>query len=195
MTAQGTLDYGDLRQKAAAAITAHRRLFLGEGVVMVLLGLLAIARPFLSSLAVEIFIGWLFFVGGALRTVALLRAKHLPGFRWSLLSAVLAIVAGLVLVSMPLQGMLSLTIVLAALFIVEGVSAIFAGLDYRHHSSNWAWLLLSGIVDLGLAGLIWQGLPSIAAWAIGLLAGINLIFLGWALIMLALSAPRRTSST
>jgi len=190
MTVQDSPDLSDLKAKAASAIAAHWKMFLAEGVLILVLGLLAIAQPVFSSLAVEIFVGWLFFVGGVARTVMLVRAKHLPGYWWSLLGAVLAIVVGLVLVAQPVQGILSLTIALTAIFVVEGVSAIFAGLDYRHHSSNWGWLLFSGVIDLALAGLIWQGLPSTAAWAVGLLAGVNLVFLGWAIVMLALSAPR-----
>ena len=105
----------------------------------------------------------------------------------------MAAVVGLVLVAMPLQGVLTLTMVLAALFALEGISSIFAALDFRHHTAHWGWLLLSGVVDLVLAGLIWQGWPATAAWAIGLLTGVNLFFLGLSLVMLSIAAPSPAS--
>lgn len=195
MTDQNKLEIGEIRSILVAAIEEHRRLFLAEGVIIALLGLLAIAAPLFSSLAIEIFIGWLFFAGGVLRLAMLLRAKHLPGFWWSLLGAVLAIVIGLVLAFNPFQGLLTLTMVLIALFLVEGFSAIFAAFDFRAHSANWGWLLLSGVVDLVLAGMIWQSWPASAAWAIGLLTGVNLFFLGLSLIMLAIAAPSDSSKS
>ena len=190
MAEQDKFEPNEIRTVVASAIQHHWKLFLGEGIIIVLLGALAVAKPMISSLAIEIFIGWLFFVGGILRIAMLLRAKQLPGFWWSLLGAVLAVAVGVILVANPFQGLLTLTMVLIALFLVEGFSAIFAAFDFRSHSSNWGWLLFSGIIDLVLAGMIWQSWPASGAWAIGLLTGVNLFFLGLSLIMLAIAAPR-----
>jgi uncharacterized membrane protein HdeD (DUF308 family) len=89
----------------------------------------------------------------------------------------------------PLRGAVSLTIVLVAFFIIEGIASIMFALDHkREFSGRWGWMLASGIVDLILAALIFAGLPSSAAWAIGLLVGINLIFGGAALMSMALHA-------
>ncbi len=172
----------------AQAIAAHWKLTLFQGVILAILGLLAVAMPFFSTLAVEILIGWLFLLGGVLRVVSLVRATHMPGYWWSLVAAILAAALGLVLIAAPLRGILTLTMVLMALFLIEGVSAIFAALDFRRHSSNWGWLLISGVIDLVLVFLIWQGWPATASWAIGLLTGINLFFMGLSLVMLALAA-------
>lgn len=97
---------------------------------------------------------------------------------------------GTILIANPLQGALTLTIVLVLLFLVEGVAAIAVAIGFREHSRNWGWLLFSGLVDLLLAFLIWQGWPGTAAWSIGLLVGVNLFFTGLSLMMLAIAARK-----
>ena len=159
---------------------------------MMILGLLAIAVPEIASLAITIFIGWLFFVGGIFRTISVLQHRTMPGFAWSLLTAVLAIVLGLILVLRPISGVLTLTIVLAAFFLIEGISAILLAIEHRRHLPSWGWVLFSGLIDLLLAFLIWDGWPSSAGWAIGLLVGINMVFVGLSLIMTALAARTMT---
>ena len=181
-------ELGDLRHRLAAAIHGHWKLFLAEGIVMVILGLVAIAVPEVASLAIAIFIGWLFFVGGIFRTLSLLRHRHLPGFGWALATSILAILLGLVLVARPITGVLTLTLALVVFFILEGVGAILLAVEHRRHLPSWGWVLFSGLVDLLLAFLIWDGWPSSAGWAIGLLVGINMLFLGLSLIMTALAA-------
>jgi uncharacterized membrane protein HdeD (DUF308 family) len=105
------------------------------------------------------------------------------------LSAVLGIVVGAVLLASPLTGAFSLTLVLVAFFLVEGAVSIMFALDHKRElSGQWGWMLVSGIIDLGLAIMIFAGLPSTAAWAVGLLVGINMIFGGSALIAMALHA-------
>jgi uncharacterized membrane protein HdeD (DUF308 family) len=181
-------DLDGIRHRFADAIHAHWKLFLAEGLVMVVLGLVAIAVPEIASLAITIFIGWLFFIGGIFRTISVLQHRAMPGFGWSLLTAVLAVALGLVLLLRPLAGVLTLTIWLAAFFLIQGIAAILLAIEHRRHLPSWGWVLFSGLVDLLLAYLIWDGWPSSAGWAIGLLVGINMVFLGLSLIMTALSA-------
>ena len=177
-----------IQRRLAAAIHAHWKLFLAEGIVMMVLGLLAIAVPEVATLAITILIGWLFFIGGIFRTISVLQHRAMPGFAWSLLIAVLAILLGLILIVRPIAGVLTLTIWLIVFFIIEGIAAIFLAIEHRRHLPSWGWVLLSGLVDLLLAYLIWDGWPSSAAWAIGLLVGINMVFVGLSLIMTALAA-------
>jgi uncharacterized membrane protein HdeD (DUF308 family) len=107
------------------------------------------------------------------------------------LSAVLGIVVGAVLLASPLTGAFSLTLVLVAFFLVEGAVSIMFALDHKRElSGQWGWMLASGIIDLALAIMIFAGLPSTAAWAVGLLVGINMIFGGSALIAMALHARK-----
>ena len=177
-----------IQNRLAAAIHAHWKLFLAEGIVMMVLGLLAIAVPEVATLAITLLIGWLFFIGGIFRTISVLQHRAMPGFAWSLLIAVLAILLGLILIIRPIAGALTLTIWLIVFFIIEGIAAIFLAIEHRRHLPSWGWVLLSGLVDLLLAYLIWDGWPSSAAWAIGLLVGINMVFVGLSLVMTALAA-------
>jgi len=97
-------------------------------------------------------------------------------------------VLGLILILRPLPGVLTLTMVLIIFFIVEGIVSILAAIQHRNHLRSWGWVLFSGIIDLLLAFLIWDGWPSSAEWAIGLLVGINMLFFGLSLVMTALAA-------
>jgi uncharacterized membrane protein HdeD (DUF308 family) len=183
---------GSFEQVVRQTVREHWKLFLIEGIVLVVLGLLAILLPPLATLGVTILVGWLFLISGGIGLVTTFMARGAPGFWWSLLSAIVAIAAGLVLLIYPLGGALTLTVLLVAFFIVEGVVSIMYAFEHKKElSGRWGWMLASGIVDLVLAGLIFVGLPSTAAWAIGLLVGINLLFGGSALIGMALYA--RTS--
>jgi uncharacterized membrane protein HdeD (DUF308 family) len=188
MTDAQVPDLNNFRQRISAAIHAHWKLFLVEGIVMMVLGLLAIAEPEIASIAITIFIGWLFLIGGIFRTISLLQHRDVPGFGWALATALLAVALGIVLLIRPITGVLSLTIALIAFFVLEGISAILLAIEHRRHLPSWGWILFSGIIDLVLAFLIWDGWPSSADWAIGLLVGINMVFVGLSLIMTAMAA-------
>lgn len=178
----------ELRREAAATIHDHWKFFLADGVLMMILGGAAIVVPSIASLAITIFVGWLFFVGGIFRALAAWRRRRAPAFGWSLATGILAALLGVILLVRPLQGMLTLTLALAAFFIVGGIGTILIALEYRRHLTSWGWLLLSGVIDLVLAYLILEGWPSSAGWAIGLLAGINMFFFGLSLVMTAIAA-------
>lgn len=177
-----------LQSEMADAIHAHWKLFLFQGLLLILLGLLAVALPQIATLAVEILIGWLFVVGGVFRLYSVLKSRDAPGFWWSLLTAVLAVVVGALLVAQPLAGVLTLTMVLIVLFAVEGIAAIVMAFQYRDHMKSWGWILVSGFVNLGLAVLVWIGWPETASWVIGLMVGINMMFVGLSLTMTAIAA-------
>ena len=122
------------------------------------------------------------------------RMRQAPGFGWSLVSAILGIAVGIVLLLWPLSGVLSLTMILIAFFVIEGIASIMFALEHKRElSGRWGWMLASGIIDLILATIILTGLPGTAAWAIGLLVGINMVFGGSALIAMALHARDRSA--
>src|SRR5277367_707165 len=185
-------------QKVQAAITAslqaHWKFFFIEGLVLILLGVIAVCVPPLATVTVEIFVGWLVLLSGVLGLVMTFQTRGTPGFGWSLLSAVIGIAAGAVLLIWPLSGVFSLTLILTIFLAAEGIVSIMYALAHRRESSSrWQMMLLSGIVDLILAGLILAGLPGTAAWAIGLIVGINLLFGGVALVAMALQARSITT--
>jgi uncharacterized membrane protein HdeD (DUF308 family) len=182
-------DFERLQTAVATSLHAHWKYFLIEGIILVALGFTAILVPPLATVAVEILIGWVVLASGVIGLVMTLRVRGAPGFGWSLASAIAAIVAGLVLLVWPLSGALSLTVILTIFLTVEGLVSIMYALDHRRElTQRWGFMLFSGFVDLMLAGLIFAGLPGTAAWAIGLLVGINLVFGGVALVAMALRA-------
>jgi uncharacterized membrane protein HdeD (DUF308 family) len=189
----------DVRNTQAAitnSLRAHWKFFLIEGIVLVILGLIAVCVPPLATVTVELLIGWLILLSGVLGLAMTFQTRGSPGFGWSLLSAVVGILVGVALLIWPLSGVFSLTLILTIFLTVEGIVSIMYALAHRRESSSqWQMMLISGIVDLILAGLILAGLPATAAWAIGLIVGINLFFGGVALIAMALQARGSTAAT
>ena len=184
-------DIAGIQRAVANALHRHWKLYLAEGIALVILGFIAILVPPIATLAVTIVLGWLFLISGVIGLYTSFMMRQAPGFWWSLLSAVLGIVVGLMLLGWPISGALSLTYVLIAFFIVEGVLSIMFALEHKRElSGQWGWMLFSGLIDLVLAVLILTGLPGTAAWALGLLVGINMIFGGWALLLMALAAHK-----
>lgn len=179
----------EFRREVVSAIHAHWGLFLFEGIVLVVLGLAAIVLPVVATLAFTLVIGWLFLISGGVGLVTTFWMRNAPGFWWALLSAIIALAAGVILIRWPISGTVSLTLVLIAFFVVEGIATLMYAFEHRAQlSGRWGWMLASGIVDLILAGIIFAGLPGTAAWALGLLVGINMLFGGTAMIGMALAA-------
>lgn len=178
-----------LGDAVARSMHDHWLMFVIEGVVLLILGMLAIVVPPLATLGITIVIGWLLLVSGVVGLYMTFATRGLPGFWWSLVSGLLGVVAGLVLLAWPVSGAVSLTLVLTAFFIVEGIASIMYALEHKRQlSGRWGWMLFSGVVDLVLAAIILAGLPGTALWALGVLVGINMIFGGTSLIGLGMAA-------
>jgi uncharacterized membrane protein HdeD (DUF308 family) len=182
-------DIDRIKVAVSRSLQAHWQLFLVEGIVLLALGLAAIVLPLIATVAVAVIIGWLLLMSGIVGLIATFRMRQAPGFIWSLLSAVLGIAVGVLLLWWPLTGALSLTVMLTVFFVIEGVASIFYALEHKRElSARWGWMLVSGALDLVLGAFIFLGLPGTAAWAIGLLVGINMVFGGSAIISMALLA-------
>jgi uncharacterized membrane protein HdeD (DUF308 family) len=191
-----TNENAELPTKMHDAVRAHWKAFLIEGILLVIFGLAAIVVPPAASLAVTILLGWLFLISGIAGLALTFWAREMPGFWWSLISAALAVLAGIVLLAQPAQGTLTLTIVVGAYFLAEGVATIMYALEHRRElSGRWSWMLIAGLMDLLIAAIIITGLPGSALWAIGLLVGINLLFGGATLIGVALAARNASAGT
>lgn len=174
-----------------ASIGRHWSLYLIEGIVLILLGVAAVVVPVIASLAVAIFLGWLFLIGGIVGAFTTMANRHAPGFWWSLLSALAMIVAGIVLVSWPIGAAISLTLVLAVYLMAEGIASIMFAVRHRgamHRSANW--MIFNGVLDIALAVIIVWLLPVGALWALGIFIGIDFLFGGAALVGMALEARR-----
>jgi uncharacterized membrane protein HdeD (DUF308 family) len=165
------------------------RPLLFVGVVLTALGMLAIVFPFYTGIAVELLFGGLLLAGAIAQGFHAIGAQRWSGVFAELGLGALYLIAGLVLLSNPLLGLATLTLILGAFFLADGVVEIYMALTVRPES-NWVGLLISGALSLALAGLILVGWPSTALWAVGLLFGVNLIATGVALAALAMGGRR-----
>jgi len=189
MAMNQTTDVERVATAVSATIHKHWVLFLVEGILLTVLGMLAILLPAVASLAATLIFGWILLLSGCMGLVTTIRARHAPGFGWSLLSALIGLVAGVLLLARPALGTLSLTAVLIAFLMAEGVVSIFYATEHRKgFSAGWGWMLASGLLDLVLAVILLAGLPGTAVWALGVLLGVNMIVGGAALISMALQA-------
>ncbi len=176
-------------QALARSLRHHWKLFLAEGIVLMLLGCAALLLPLIAGLAITVLFGWLFLLLGAFGLATTFAMRHAPGFWWSLVSGILTILLGGVLLFFPGIGLISLTYLLIAFFIAEGIITIMYALEHRRElTQRWGWMLLSGVIDLFVAVIILIGLPGSFAWALGLIVGINLLFGGASMIAMALAA-------
>jgi uncharacterized membrane protein HdeD (DUF308 family) len=177
----------DQGQQIGGAIRRHWVLFLIQGIIMVFLGVLAIGEPMVASIAVALFAGWLFLFSGVVGLAGVFTARHVPGFWWGLLSALLGIAVGIYLIWRPLAGVVTLTLAVAIYFGAQGICQLIAAIAQRSVLRSWGWVVFGGLVNILLSVLIISGLPGTAEWTLGLLFGINLLMWGFSLVMTAIA--------
>jgi uncharacterized membrane protein HdeD (DUF308 family) len=182
------VEANEMRRGIEETMRAHWALFVTQGVIMMILGMLAVIWPQISTIAVDVYIGWMFLLSGIVGLVTMFLAPSVSAFLWSLLTAALSLVVGVMLLWHPVEGTVSLTLVLIAFFIAEGIFQIAAAIrDRDAFPDSWGWMVMSGVTDLILAWLIISGWPGTATWALGLIAGASLITSGLAITMAALA--------
>jgi uncharacterized membrane protein HdeD (DUF308 family) len=147
-------------------------------------GVLALIYPFIASVAIVYLLAWILIVSGILQGIGLIGARHVPHFWLQLISAVLAILIGLLLLRAPDSGLLLITVLLIVYFMVEGIAKVIFALTIKPFP-NWGWVLGSGVVGILLALILWASMPLSAEWVLGLLLGIQLVCEGAALTYLA----------
>jgi uncharacterized membrane protein HdeD (DUF308 family) len=158
---------------------------------MIILGVLAVIWPQISTVAIDICIGWMFLISGIVGLATMFLAPSVSAFLWSLLTAALSLAVGVLLLWHPVEGTVSLTLALIAFFIAEGIFQIATAVRYRDaFPDSWGWMVMSGIADLVLAWLMISGWPGTAIWALGLIAGINLMTSGLGITMAAIAGRR-----
>lgn len=164
------------------------------GIVLVILGVLAIGSPFLAAIAVDVAIAWLIVFAGIIHIVIGFHSHGAGSVIWKLLVGLAYLAFGTYLVFRPLLGIASLTLLLAALFVIEGILNIVMYFKMRPlHGSVWA--LIDGIVTLFLGAIIYWQWPLSAAWAIGLVVGISMMVSGMARIAMSWAVRRATATT
>ncbi|HVC99223.1 MAG TPA: HdeD family acid-resistance protein [Pirellulales bacterium] len=163
----------------------------GVGLVLVVLGMVAIGASVLATLATMVFIGCLMLFGGILQTIHAIAMRGWSGFYIDLLAGVLYTVVGFVIVAHPGATAVALTLMIAVLLILGGIFRIVIAFAVSYQ--NRIWLLLHGVINLLLGFMIWHDWPVSGLWVIGLFVGIDMLFNGWSLIMLGLAAKKLTS--
>lgn len=163
---------------------AHRSWFVVLAIVLIVLGLAAVAFPFIAAVAAELLLGWILVIGGIGELVHAFRLRGMNGFVMMLLCALLTLTVGVVLLLFPLSGVLSLTLLLGVLFLVAGAFRMVYAFQWRP-APSWGWLLASGILGVLLGILVLSQWPAAAAWFLGLLVGVDLAFAGACLLTLA----------
>lgn len=170
----------------------HWQTYVIEGVIMAAIGVLAAVVPKISSITIDVFLGWVLFVIGLLGIVSRLAQPQAPAFWSNLVLSIATTVLGGLLALWPVQGVITLTMALTAFFIAHGIAMIVMAVSVRHASSGWMWLVVSAIVDFILAALILAEWPDASSWLLGLYVGLNLTFGGLGLVVAALGAHADT---
>ncbi|RQG91626.1 HdeD family acid-resistance protein [Natrarchaeobius halalkaliphilus] len=156
------------------------------GVAVGLIGLIAIAFPLATGLSVTIGLGALLVVGGIVHGAHAYTARGWSGSLWQLTLAVVSIVAGIVLLTNPVIGLATLTILAIAYLLVDAVAELWLSMRMADRPGRLS-VAASGVLSLVLAGLLWAGFPADAAWAIGLLVGIGLLATGLSMGIVAIN--------
>jgi uncharacterized membrane protein HdeD (DUF308 family) len=170
------------------AIRANWIWFLALGLILIIVGTIAVAMPFVASIATAVTFGALLLVGGTVQLAGAFWTRDWSGFFLSLLMGVLYVVLGLLFVRDPGDALLAMTLLLACVLMVGGLFRILGSLMYQ--LPHWGWTLTGGIINLVLGIMIWQQWPISGLWVIGLFVGIDLIFTGWTWVMLALAVKK-----
>ncbi|WP_310619242.1 HdeD family acid-resistance protein [Flexibacterium corallicola] len=174
-------------EKISALVRDKWKRFLTLGILLLIGGFVVIAMPAASSIAVTLVIAFALIFVGAVQIVHAFSIKAWSGFLWQLITGLIAVLAGGFIAYQPAAGVAFLTIILCAAFIAQGISQLLLAFKIRPHD-GWGWILASGFISI-IAGLcIFFELPYSATWALGLVAGISIMFNGWSYIAIALAA-------
>lgn len=162
---------------------------VGGGIVLGVLGVLAIVFPFVTGVALSLLLGALLVVGSLVYFASAFSAQGWRGFAWHVLLGLVYAVAGITLMANPVVGLATLTVLLVAYFLVDGVVEIVMGVRLLGQRGAW-WAIASGAVSLVLAGLVWVEWPSSALWAVGLLFGVGLLTSGFSMVAIGVGGRR-----
>ncbi|MFC7203055.1 HdeD family acid-resistance protein [Haloferax namakaokahaiae] len=165
------------------------RWLLAAGAIIAVLGIIALFAPFVTGVSLTFVVGVLLIAGGILHFISAFRAQGWGGFAWQMLLGFVAVIAGLALILNPVLGLFTLTILVIAYLFVSGIVEIIMGISLRGER-NWFVSIASGAIGILLAALLWVGFPSTAAWAVGVLFGVNLLVSGISMVFIALGARR-----
>ncbi|MDB5483750.1 MAG: hypothetical protein JWO83_4803 [Caulobacteraceae bacterium] len=160
-----------------------------EGVLLILLGIAALIMPLMAGLAATLVFAWILILTGMIGLISAFAGRAHAHLGWSLASAIIALLIGIILLVYPLVGAVALTAVIGAYLLLDGIALIGLALDHRKRGIRpWAWLLASGLIDVLLAALIFFMSAVGSAVLIGFIVGLSLIFAGVALLLIQRAA-------
>jgi uncharacterized membrane protein HdeD (DUF308 family) len=167
--------------------------FLALGIVQILLGTIALGESFLMTIFSVVMLGWLLIIGGVSSIFHAFMEREWGGFVIDLLTGLLYGIVGLMVITSPVEGAVTLTLVISMFLIVGGifriVESLVGALPHR------GWVLFNGVITLVLGIMIWRQWPSSSMWVIGMFVGIEMLLYGWSLVMLALAAKKFSPPT
>jgi uncharacterized membrane protein HdeD (DUF308 family) len=166
--------------------------FVALGIVQIIFGMIALGATVFATLVTVVLFGWLLLIGGLLSVGHAFWQKHWSGFFIDLAMGILYAVVGFMVVGNPIATAETLTLLIALYLFMGGIFRIVAALTGKVQNSFW--VLLNGVVTLALGIMIWEQWPLSGLWVIGLFIGIDLIFYGWSLLMVGLSAKSLSRS-
>lgn len=171
----------------AEELHANWAWFFALGVLLLLFGFAVIIFPVAGTFAVEILFGIILLFAGLTQVVLAFQARKWGGFLFTFLAGLLYLFVGLLFLVYPLQGIITLTLLLGIALIIGGIFKVALAFKIKP-DIYWEWLTFDGILSLVLGALILAGWPSDAVWVIGLLFGIDLLFSGLSHMMIAFAA-------
>ncbi len=163
------------------------------GILLIVLGIAAIALPVFSTIFAETWIAFILISAGAAKLVYAFQTRDSGGFVWKLLLGLLYVTTGIMLFVYPRTGILTLTLLLGSYLLTEGVFELILASRLRPQA-NWGWVLGNGIITLLLGGMIWFQWPFDAPWLIGTLVGASILISGVSRVMLSLNPVSLPSS-
>jgi uncharacterized membrane protein HdeD (DUF308 family) len=176
-----SVDFDDVRE--------HPGRFIALGVALVVLGALAILLPVVTAVVTTVALGWLLVLGGLAEGIHAVADRRWGGSGWAIAGAALYVVAGVLVAAFPMTSKLVVTLVLSGFLVGDGVLKIVRAALHQA-LPGWGWLIFDGVLAIALGGLLWLHWPSSAAWALGLLVGIDLVCNGTSMLVIGLGAGR-----
>jgi len=180
-------------QGPSAVLRKVSTLSIVWGVLLIGLGMVAIAEPMVAAIAINVLVAWLIVLAGVVHLIVAFHSREAGSIIWRLLVGLAYVCFGAYLIARPVVGVASLTLVLAVLFLLEGVFDIVLFFRTRRFMRS-SWILFDGIVTLILGLMIYMQWPSSSAWAIGTLVGVSMIFSGITRVMMSLAVHRATDA-
>ncbi len=186
MDTPSTLPGVDLAKIGVEELKKKWGWFLALGVLLIVVGTIALGSAFLMTVFSMVLLGWLMVFGGILEAVHAFACKKWSGFFIDLLTGLLYLVVGFMILANPAATAEVLTLLIAVFLIFGGIFRVVLSIGVQYQ--NWGWLLLHGVISVVLGVLIWRQWPESGFWVIGMFVGIDMIFNGWTLVMLSLAA-------